>query len=431
MLVRLANQRSRFNAEQLHDFVTVQIRADRVEILLLLQIAHALFHLVHRRREHHGLALVLRGRVGTRQAVQTLVQRACVFDVTANRRIRPRLLHVSVETQVKVDQFADVLDHMMIEMQCLKALAGHFRADRIMMMETHLAARFETTRLRLADIVHERGKTQRQVWSWHRTVRAGFESDSTINDDHGVLEHVLMTMMFVDFELQCRNFREDDIRKTGIDQRFDTCTRSIGQQHFDQFVTYALGGNDFNAIDHVGQRFGGFRFDAEAQLRHETYGAHHAQRIVIERLARIDRRAQHALGQIVRAAERIDKFQFGHAQCHGVHREITAGKIAFQRVAIINFRLARVGVIRVGTVSRYLNLHFRAILATAHRTQRAEFASHIPKAITPKTAQNMFKLLRTRRRAKIQIMRFTMQQQVPDGTSHQRQFIAFRGEHTP
>ena len=210
VLVRLANQRSRFNAEQLHDFVTVQIRADRVEILLLLQIAHALFHLVHRRREHHGLALVLRGRVGTRQAVQTLVQRACVFDVTADRGIRPRLLHVSVETQVKVDQFADVLDHMMIEMQCLKALAGHFRADRIMMMETHLAARFETTRLRLADIVHERGKTQRQVWSWHRTVRAGFESDSTINDDHGVLEHVLMTMMFVDFELQCRNFREDD-----------------------------------------------------------------------------------------------------------------------------------------------------------------------------------------------------------------------------
>ena len=94
VLVRLANQRSRVNAEQLHDFVTVQIRADRVEILLLLQIAHALFHLVHRRREHHGLALVLRGRVGTRKAVQALIQRTRILDVTAARGIRPRLLHV-------------------------------------------------------------------------------------------------------------------------------------------------------------------------------------------------------------------------------------------------------------------------------------------------------------------------------------------------
>ena len=332
---------------------------------------------------------------------------------------------------MQIDQLADVLDHMMVEMQCLKALAGHFRADRIMMMEAHLATRFETTRLRLADIVHQRGQTQRQIRCRHRAVRAGFEGNRTINDDHGVLEHVLMTMMFVDFELQCRNFREDDIGKTGIDQRFDTCARAIGQQHFDQFVAYALSGNDFNAIDHVGQRFSGFRFDTEAQLRHETYGAHHAQRIVVKRLARIDRRAQHALGQIVRAAERIDEFQFRHTQRHGIHREITAGKIAFQRVAIIDFRLARVGVIRVGTVGRYLNLHFRAILTPAHGAQRAEFTAHIPKAIAPETAQNVFKLLRTRRCAKIQIMRFTMQQQVSNGTSHQRQFIAFRGEHTP
>ena len=183
---------------------------------------------------------------------------------------------------MQIDQLADILDHMMVKMQRLQTLAGHFRTDRIMMMETHLAARLETTGFRLADVMHERSQTQRQIRSWHRAVRAGFKSDSTINDDHGVLEHVLMTMMFVNFELQCRNFREDDIRETGINQRFDTCARAIGQQHFDQFVAYALGGNDFNAINHVSQRFGGFRFDAEAQLRYETHGTHHAQRIVVE-----------------------------------------------------------------------------------------------------------------------------------------------------
>ena len=48
----------------------------------------------------------------------------------------------------------------------------------------------------------------------------------------------------------------------------------------------------------------------------------------------------------------------------------------------------------------------------------------------PKTAQNMLKLLGTRRCAEIQIMRFAMQQQVADRTPDQCQFVAFRSKHT-
>ena len=66
-----------------------------------------------------------------------------------------------------------------------------------------------------------------------------------------------------------------------------------------------------------------------------------------------------------------------------------------------------------------------------HIAAQGDGGEHPFRAIAPETAQNVFKLLRTRRCAKIQIMRFTMQQQVSNGTSHQRQFIAFRGEHTP
>ena len=52
--------------------------------------------------------------------------------------------------------------------------------------------------------------------------------------------------------------------------------------------------------------------------------AHHAQRIVVKRLARIDRRAQHALGQIVRAAERIDEASsFGRHERAG--EQVNAG----------------------------------------------------------------------------------------------------------
>ena len=96
-----------------------------------------------------------------------------------------------------------------------------------MMMEAHLAARFETSGLRLADVVHERRQTQGKVRGRHRTVGAGFQRHCTVNDDHGVLEYILMAMMFVDLQLQRRDFRKDDIGKTGIDQRLDTRTRTI------------------------------------------------------------------------------------------------------------------------------------------------------------------------------------------------------------
>ena len=139
---------------------------------------------------------------------------------------------------------------------------------------------------------------------------------------------------------------------------------------------------------------------------------------------------QHAFGQIVRTAERIDEFEFRNTQRHRVDGEIAAGKIAFQRVAVIDFRLARVGVVRVGTVGGHLHFHLGAVLTPAHRAERAEFAAHIPEAIMPKTAQNMLKLLGTRRCAEIQIMRFAMQQQAADRTPDQCQFVAFRSKHT-
>ncbi len=336
-----------------------------------------------------------------------------------------------MEAQMQVDQLADVLDHVMVEMQGAQTLAGHLRTDRIMMMEAHLAAGLETTGLRLADVVHQRGQTQRQIRRGHRTIRTGLQRDRAIDDDHRVFEHVLMTVMLVDLQLQCRNLGEHDIRQSGIDQRLDAGARTIGQQHLDQFIANALGGNDFYAIDHVRQRLGGFRRDAETQLRHETHGAHHAQRIVVERLPRIDGRTQYALGQIVGTAERIDEFQLGHTQRHRVDGEITTGQIALQGIAVVHLRLAGIRIIRIGTVCGDLNLHLRAVLTAPHRAERAELAAHVPKSVMSETTKDMLELFGARRCAKIQIMRFAMQQQIADGTSHQRQFIAFRGEHAP
>ena len=89
----------------LHDLVAVEIRPDRVEVLFLLEIAHALLHLVHGLDENIiALRLVLCGRVGARQPVQPLIQRTGVLDVAAYGGIGPRLFHIAVEAQMQVHQ---------------------------------------------------------------------------------------------------------------------------------------------------------------------------------------------------------------------------------------------------------------------------------------------------------------------------------------
>lgn len=110
-----------------------------------------------------------------------------------------------------------------------------------------------------------------------------------------MLEDVLVAVVFVDLQLQGRNFREDDVRKTGFDQRLKAGARTVGEQQFGQFVAHTLGGYDVDAVAHRGNRLGRVRRDTEAQLGHESHGAHHTQRIVVKGLSRIHRRAQHAL----------------------------------------------------------------------------------------------------------------------------------------
>ena len=151
-----------------------------------------------------------------------------------------------------------------------------------------------------------------------------------------MLEDVLVAVVFVDLQLQGRNFREDDVRKTGFDQRLKAGARTVGEQQFGQFVAHTLGGYDVDAVAHRGNRLGRVRRDTEAQLGHESHGAHHTQRIVVKGLSRIHRRAQHALGQITGTTERVHELQVGHAQSHRVDGEVAAGQVALKRVAIID-----------------------------------------------------------------------------------------------
>ena len=283
---------------------------------------------------------------------------------------------------------------MVVKTQRLQTLAGHFGTHRVMVVEAHLAARLEPAGLRLADIVHHGGQAQRQVGGGHRAVRAGFQGDSTFEHNHRVLEDVLVAVVFVDLQLQGWNFREEDVRKTGFDQRLKAGARTVGEQQFGQFVAHTLGGYDVDAVAHRGNRLGRVRRDTEAQLGHESHGAHHTQRIVVKGLSRIHRRAQHALGQITGTTERVHELQVGHAQSHRVDGEVAAGQVALKRVAIIDLGLTRVRIVRVRAIGGDLHLDLGAVRAAAHGTQRAELAPHVPEAVMPPPAQYRLELLR-------------------------------------
>ncbi len=353
-----------------------------------------------------------------------------VLDVPAYGRIGPRLVHIPVEAQVQIHQLGHIIHHMMIEVQGLQTFARHLGAHGVMVVEAHLAAGLEPAGLRFADVMHQRGQTQRQIRSGHGAIRAGFQCHGAVDDDHRVLEHVLMPVMLIDLQLQGGNLREHDVGQTGLDQRLDTRTRPVGQQHLDQLITHTLGRYDADAVDHIGNRLGGLRLDTEPQLRHEPHRTHHAQRVVVEGLPRIDRGAQHALGQIVRAPERVDELQVGHAQRHRVDGEITPGQIPLQRVAVADLRLTGVGIVDIRAVRRHLDLDLGAVGAAAHGPQRAEFPPHIPEAVAPPTAQDRLELLRARGRAEIEVMGTTVQQHIPHRTTDQRQLIPLIGEQT-
>src|SRR5690606_13307553 len=87
--VRLADEGAGLDAEDLLDLVAVDLRADRGELLLLLQPRDAPLEVVIGAAEPFGLAPVAGGAVGAGQLVQPRQQVPGVADVAADGRVGP------------------------------------------------------------------------------------------------------------------------------------------------------------------------------------------------------------------------------------------------------------------------------------------------------------------------------------------------------
>jgi hypothetical protein len=81
-----------------------EVGADRVQLLLLLELADALLQAVIGARERRRLALVARSAVGTGQLVETIEEWTRVTHIATDRGVRPLAGAVSMKTQMKLDQ---------------------------------------------------------------------------------------------------------------------------------------------------------------------------------------------------------------------------------------------------------------------------------------------------------------------------------------
>src|SRR5690606_15010443 len=115
--VRLADLPPGRDAEDGHDLLAVEVGADLVELLLLLQGSDARLEVVVGGCEARGLAAVARRAVRAGQAVQALEEGARVAHVAAHRGVGPSRVAVAVEAQVQLDEARDGLDGRRVETQ--------------------------------------------------------------------------------------------------------------------------------------------------------------------------------------------------------------------------------------------------------------------------------------------------------------------------
>src|SRR5699024_8386688 len=127
--------RSGRDAEDLLDFVAVQIGANTFQLFLFGQFGDTPLDVVVGAGQGGGLAPVAGGAVRPGEHVQTFQLFTRVAGVAPHRRVGPLPLAVAVEAQVKGDQGTDRRDHVLGETQFSEALATHGRTHHLVVVE--------------------------------------------------------------------------------------------------------------------------------------------------------------------------------------------------------------------------------------------------------------------------------------------------------
>ena len=363
------------------------------------------------------LARVGRRHVRARQQVEPLEHLTRVTHVTAHRRVGPAGL-VGVEAQVEPDELADLLDRHLVEAQLTHPVADHARTDDVVMVERDRPVAVDLTRLRLSEVMQQRGETQHDV----RPV--GLQRDRVLDHGERVVVDVLVPVLGVDAHGERTQLRDDVLREPGPHEQVDAARRCSAGHQAHQLVADALGRDGGQRVDH------GLRSGERPLLhlciehRHEARHADHAQRIVAERDARIDRRDQPSSAQVREPAVRIDEREVRHPHGHRVDGEVSAREVVLDAFAELDARVSRARHVGVGAERGDLDGARRCTIPLALARHRAERCAGEPDRVGP-AAQDALGLLGTRRRREVEVDALRVDRSVRTG----EQRVAHRSAH--
>ena len=165
-------------------------------------------------------------------------------------------------------------------------------------------------------------------------------------------------------------------------------------------------------------------FHRKAELCGEPRGAEHPQRVVVERVFRPSRCAQHLGPQVTHAAERIDELQRRQQRRDGIDGEVAPGQVRLQGAAVGHPGLARVRLVLIAAVGG--DLADDIAPAQAHG---AELDPGLPDLVGP-AGDDLADLFRPRIGGQVVlvIVHLAAQEDVPDHPADQGEFVAFGGE---
>jgi len=419
--VRLADHRAGPHAEDLHDLVPVQIRADLLQFLPLRQERDALLQVVVGAGQPGGLLPVAGRAVGPGERVQPGEQRPGVADITPHRRVGPAALVVPVEPQVEGDQRGHVVHHAGGEAQLAEPGPGHRGAHHLVMVERHPPVRQQAAGLRLADVVQQRGQPEPQVG--FQPV-SGLQGDGLLQHGQRVLVDVLVPEMLIGLEPEPGNLGQYLIGHPGVHQQGDSshraaarCEHELGEFVPDPFGRHYRqpGGESRHRLAHVGRH-------REIELCGEPGGAQYPQRVVGERILRPARRAQHLVPQVGQPPEWVGQFQRGQPGGHRVDGEVAPRQVVVQRSPVVHLGLARVMAVALAAVGG--DLADGAALAQPHG---AEVDPDLPYRVRPALGE-LEHLPGPGVRGQVEVTVAAPEEDVPDGAADQGELVAVAGE---
>ena len=312
------------------------------------------------------------------------------------------------------DQLRHRIDLVLAESQCRQPLADQLRADHVVVVERHLAARLEPASRRLADVVQQRGQPDDEVGLRRQPI---LQLDRLLEDGQAVLVDVLVPVVLVAFQPQRGQLGQHAVREPGPHQQIEADPRVLGTDQLDQLIPDPFRGDDRQAIGHRRHRGHDVRSRPKAQLRRKPRRPHHPQRVVAERDFRTRGRSQHSRRQVGQAAVRVHELLVRQGHRHGVHREVPPRQVTFHRVAEQHLRLATAVGVGVGSEGGDLDhpgatgiLHL-----AADRPVLLADGPHRP----GKAAQQCLDIIGPRGGGEVQIMPQPAQQRIPHAAAHQ------------